>query len=149
MSKRSDNRRENLRRLIKEYDGPKELAEKLGYANASFLVQMTGPNPTREVTEKTARKFEAKLGIEEGSLDWPANQRPVLKPVPGKAPAAQDTSLAVDIVRLVGQVCEEQGVTLPAVKFADVVALALADAAETGRQPTAEHLRRLVALLKP
>lgn len=148
MSKRSENRRANLRRLIEENDGPKELAAKLGYSNASFLVQMAGPNPTREVTEKTARRFEAKLGLEEGSLDWTANQRPAapLKPVPGsKQPEA---SLTVDIVRLVGEVCEEQRVALPAAKFADVVALALADAAEHGRAPSAEYLRRLVALLK-
>lgn len=47
--------RENLRALVEQWGGPLPIARKLGYSNASFVVQMCGPNPTREVTEKTAR----------------------------------------------------------------------------------------------
>lgn len=34
------NRRENLRKLIEQWGGSSTLATKLGYSNASFLVQM-------------------------------------------------------------------------------------------------------------
>lgn len=59
-------RRENLRKLVKEWSGPNNLAAKLGYTNASYLVQMVGPNPIREVSEKTARKIETALGLSAG-----------------------------------------------------------------------------------
>ena len=62
------NRRSNLRRLAATY-GWTELAKRLGYRQPSFLVQMAGPNPTREVTEKSARRFEKELELPEGSLD--------------------------------------------------------------------------------
>lgn len=62
-------RRENLRHLIKIRGGANALAKALGYANASFLSQMAGPNPMREVTEKTARQIEESLGIAPGVLD--------------------------------------------------------------------------------
>lgn len=58
-----DYRRENLRKLIEQWGGPLPLSKKLGYANASFLVQMAGPHPTREVSEKTARTIEMKLEL--------------------------------------------------------------------------------------
>lgn len=152
VSKRSDNRRENLRRLIDEHDGPKELALKLGYRNASFLVQMAGPNPTRDVTEKSARSFEQKLGLEDGSLDWPPEGKKPTKATASRNAASPilstDTSLTLDVIKLVGQVSEEQGINLPPMKFADVVALAISDAAETGKSPSKEHLKRLLALLK-
>lgn len=149
LSKRSENRRENLRRLIEEADGPKNLAEKLGYANPSFLVQMTGPNPTREVTEKTARKYEEKLGLPEGSLDWPVENKgrapqPTSKPA---APASGDTAVSMEVIRLVGTACAAENVQLPPVKFADVVQFALLQAIETGRTPSEDSLRRLIALI--
>lgn len=148
VNKRSDNRRENLRRLIAECDGPKELATKLGYKNSSFLVQMAGPNPTRDVTEKSARKIEQKLGLEDGSLDWPAKGSKPMLPQPTAQPTVGDTPLSISIIRMVGQVCEEQGITLAPMKFADVVALAISDAVETGQPPRVESLKRLLALLK-
>jgi hypothetical protein len=67
------NRRSNLRRLANTY-GWTELAKRLGYRQPSFLVQMAGPNPTREVTEKSARRFEIDLGLPEGSLDVVATE---------------------------------------------------------------------------
>lgn len=56
-------RRARLKSLIAERGGPNAIAHELGYKNASFLSQMCCPNPIREVTEKTARSFERKLGL--------------------------------------------------------------------------------------
>lgn len=62
-------RREQLKKLFVQHGGSKKLSELLGYSNASFLVQMAGPSPTRDVTEKTARKIEQTLGLPEKWLD--------------------------------------------------------------------------------
>lgn len=59
----------NLRFLISENGGPQNLAKKLGLTNPSFVSHLAGPNPTRIITEKTARKIEADLGLLEGWMD--------------------------------------------------------------------------------
>lgn len=123
--------------------GVNELARQLGYANASFLSQMAGPNPIRAVTEKTARRFETRLGLPAGSLD---------RPVSGAAPAAAATTsvgLTAEVIRLVGRLFEEEGVDVSGMRFADVCALALLDAAEHDEQPRPDHVRALVRLVKP
>lgn len=61
-------RRENLRALIKEH-GANRLARKIGYSNASYLSQMAGPAPIRNITESTARKIEEALDLQPFSLD--------------------------------------------------------------------------------
>jgi hypothetical protein len=133
-----DNRRENLRRLIEQWNGPAALAAKLGYKTASFMVQMAGPNPTREVTEKTARKIEDDLGLPAGWLDG----KPDTRPSPGV-----DTNQVAEIIRLVGHTAEEMGVKLPNTKLADVVALVYSDA-QTNKTLRVEYLQQLLRLLK-
>lgn len=64
-----DKRRENLRRLIEQWGGPTSLAKKLGHANGSFLAQIAGPHPRREISERTARSIESTLGLPLGWLD--------------------------------------------------------------------------------
>lgn len=71
MPTKHDYRRENLRRLFDTVGGPTALAKQLGYSNSSFLVQMAGPNPIRQITETTARRFEKQLDLLPGSLDEP------------------------------------------------------------------------------
>ncbi len=127
-------RRDNLRRLIAERGGANVLAKALGYSNASFLSQMCGPSPMREVSEKTARKFEKKLGLPAGHLDRDAT--------------SDTANNVVDVVRLVGKLLDEESVSLPAVRFSDLVALALTDAQEHGGQARGEHIRAVVRLLK-
>lgn len=61
-------RRENLRRLADQH-GATVIAKTLGYASVAFLSQMIGPNPTRTVTERTARTVEQAMGLEPGVLD--------------------------------------------------------------------------------
>lgn len=141
----SDTRRENLRRLMKKR-GANQLARDLGYANASFLSQMAGPKPIRGVTEKTARRFEAALGLSAGALDVPL-ERDEPAAANGKSFAAEPSQaasidLTADVIRLVGRLFDEEGVDVSsAVRFADVVALAVMDAVE--------HVRSLVRLVKP
>lgn len=68
-----DFRRENLRKLADTMGGPSALAKKLGYANSSFIVQMVGPHPIRQVSEFTARKFEQALDLVPNALDNPVD----------------------------------------------------------------------------
>ena len=59
-------RRENVRRLPFT---PYYIAGNMGWNSTSFLSQMIGPNPTRLITERTARRLESKLGLPHLSLD--------------------------------------------------------------------------------
>lgn len=116
------NRRDNLRKLIEQWGGPSSLSSKLGYSNASFLVQMAGPNPIREISERTARKIERALDLPSGFLD-------------GKAPESVpkvSTELLTVVVRFVGQVCQDAGIKVTPAKFADIVSVVYADADKSG-----------------
>lgn len=64
-----DTRRENLRSLIGQWGGPTSLSRKLGHSNASYLAQLAGPKPSREVSEKVAREIESKLGLPASWMD--------------------------------------------------------------------------------
>lgn len=64
-----DIRRENLRALMKTWGGPTTLAKKLGHSNGSYLAQIAGPNPRRDISEKVAREIEQKLALAIGYLD--------------------------------------------------------------------------------
>lgn len=123
-------RRKNLRKLMDEH-GATVLAKRLGYRSPTFLSQLAGPNPTRQVTEKTARRFEADLGLPTGYLDG--------------RPATVDLA---DIIRLVGRLAEGEGVELPVNRFADVAALAVTDATEHGGVAREAHIRQVLRLLK-
>ena len=73
-----ETRRTNLRNLAKEWGGPTSLAKKLGHSNGSYLAQLMGPNPSREVSEKVAREIEGKLGLPLGWLDAEHEGRPTI-----------------------------------------------------------------------
>lgn len=64
-------RRENLRVLMSQWGGPTSLAKKLGHANGSYIAQLAGPNPSRDMSEKTARSIEQTLKLPVGWLDQP------------------------------------------------------------------------------
>ncbi len=149
-------RRANLRKLMAQYGGPAALARKLGYSNASFIVQMAGPNPTRGVTEKRCREFEEKLELPQGWFDRPGTGTPALSS-PRNGPDAPSLAASTgevnseflgDVIRTVAEVCTEQGVTLSHSKFADLTALIYSEAASSGSLPSVAHIRRLVGLLK-
>jgi hypothetical protein len=62
-------RRSRLRHLINEYGGQLPLAKAIGQFGASYLTQLAGPNPTRAVSEKFARKVERALSLPTGWMD--------------------------------------------------------------------------------
>jgi hypothetical protein len=142
MSKVVEYRRENIRALVDQRGGLTRLSKAMGYKNPSFLSQQVGPNPSREVTEATARKVEEVLGLETGVLDR----------APGQAkPSAQSdvqTSLIGEVIKMVGRAYETEGVPLAPARFADLVALTLADSMARGHRPSEDHVRAVVRLLK-
>lgn len=120
----------------------------LGYRQPSFLSQMTGPNPTREITEKTARRFEQELGLPEGYLDTLGDA-----PTTPAAPAApaqtvNEMELVTAVIRLIGAILDSESVNLPPAKLADVIALAYADAKEHDSAPRPDYIKQIVRLLK-
>ncbi len=58
----------NVRALAAKMGGPVALAVKLDWDQA-WLSQLIGKNPSRNITERTARKIETKLLLPIGSLD--------------------------------------------------------------------------------
>ena len=135
-------RRGNLRAMM-DKEGATDLAKKLGYRTPTFLSQMCGPNPTRKVTEKSARRFEKDLGIPAGTLDKdPATA------AKQATPSTIDVDLVADVIRMVGNVCSAEAVELPPSRFADLVALAFVDTIEHQGKQRPEHVKQLVRLFK-
>lgn len=64
-----ETRRVNLRAIMGEWGGPTSLAKKLGHSNGSYLAQLIGPNPSRDISEKVAREIETKLNLPSNWLD--------------------------------------------------------------------------------
>lgn len=139
----ADIRRQNLRDMMKR-EGAATLAERLGYRQSSFLSQMAGPNPTREVTEKTVRAYEKQLGMAPGTLDKPLDEGAEVKP-----PSTEDMiALVLNATRTVGRICETESVNLQTHKFADIVALAIVDTLEHGGKLREDRIKQVVCLLK-
>jgi len=127
-------RRKNLREVVSARGGPTSAARLLGYANGAFLVQMCGPNPTRPVTEKTARAIERTLGLKTGYLDQLHTDEPVIK---------VSADLVHKVAHMVQSVQSELQVTLPPGKFADVVTLVYDNAKATG-EPQRDFVATLI-----
>lgn len=151
-----DVRRANLARLISQR-GLKPLAEALGYTNGSYLLQMAGPHPIRPVSETNARRYEIALGLPAGALDRPMNGDEVpqggwtgieRRAQPPAAPVAADTPVLTEVVRVTAQVLDDAHVHLTPEKFANLVTLALRDAAEHGNKPRTEFVKGLVDFVK-
>lgn len=142
----NDIRKANLQRIAKDIGGPVNLAAKLGYANASFLVQMIGPHPTRPVSEKTARMVEATLALPPESLDHPSHfAGPTRTAATPGAGVALHTDVLARVMDETATALRELNTTLPTNKFYDVVAFAYREC-EAGREPDREFLKRLIAL---
>lgn len=96
-------RRENLRSLMGQWGGPTSLSRKLGHANGSYLAQLAGPRPSREISEKVAREVEAQLGLPAGWMDQPhrggdsgLNDEVLAQCVAAVATCLRDTGLRPD-----------------------------------------------------
>jgi hypothetical protein len=90
-----DIRRENLRKLLHEWGGPTSLAKKLGHSNGSYIAQLAGPHPSREVSEKVAREIESKLAVRANCVDVEHNGNP--RAVDDKTLSACVTAVAAAI----------------------------------------------------
>lgn len=132
-----DIRRENLRALMKTWGGPTSLAKKLGHSNGSYLAQIAGPHPRRDISEKVAREIETKLGLALGYMDQ-AHER-----VPGK-PQNGDISACV---RAVGSVLRDAGLKSDPDRYAMLVQLAYDRLQLTG-QIDEQYIKQLIQLVK-
>lgn len=157
MSNVSDIRRENIRVLLNAQGrgGVSKLSRAMNLKNPSFLSQMVGPNPTREVTEKVARKIEEVTGLPSGALDKPqgatktvAAEAGTASAAPRNEPTSQSLDMVSSVIRMVGEAYEAEGVVLAPTKFSDLVALVLAESMERGGEPRVEKVRALVRLTK-
>lgn len=131
-----EQRRLNLKELAKQWGGPTSLAKKLGHANGSYLAQLIGPNPSREVSEKVSREIENRLGLPAGWMDRenPGNAQP------------NDSQLA-ECVRAVATCLRDEGLRPGPEKYSQLVALTYDRLRLTGRVDE-EFIQKLVGLLK-
>jgi hypothetical protein len=131
-----DIRRSNLRKLMAQWGGPTSLAAKLGHSNGSYIAQLVGPHPSREISEKVARGIEAKLGLPFAYLDGHLGNK-----------AAVDEPLLAKCIRAVAAALEDAGSRPGHERFGELVALAYDQAAGTGACDET-YINRLVRLLK-
>lgn len=144
-----DFRLENMRRFINENGGPTAVSKRLGYSNGSYLVQMTGPNPTRPITEKSARSFEHRLGMKPGSLDQAVEVPPQTRASRPKSKATSEPtgpSHMVDIINTVTSLVKESGAQMSTQKFADLMALAATDAELHQGKVRRDYVNQLIRL---
>lgn len=131
-------RRANLRQLMRDWGGPTSLATKLGHTNGSYLAQLAGPNPSREISEKVARAIEVALDLPAGWMDKRNEPR---------QSAGLDEQTLAKAIRVVTAALDDAGLRPPSNKFADLVSLVYEHARTTGRVDEA-HVQRLVRLMK-
>ena len=132
-----DQRRENLRALTKQWGGPTSLARKLGHSNGSYLAQLIGPHPSRDISEKVAREIEIKLNLPVGWLD--SEQ--------GNGTRQVDDSVLGECVRAVAAALRDAGVKATPDQMADLASLTYEHAKLTGRIDEA-FIKRIVRLTK-
>jgi len=129
-------RRENLRKLMSQWGGPTTMAARLGHSNGSFLAQLAGPHPSRDISERVARGMEAKLKLPLGFLDATQPQRPPL-----------DDDMLARSVRAVAAAVEAGKARPTPDQFAELVAMAYDDSVARGGCDES-YINRLVSLLK-
>jgi hypothetical protein len=131
-----DIRRQRLRELMRARGGPGALAKKLGYSTGSYLSQVAGPTPSRDISENVARAMEKMLGLPDGYLDQE-----------GPTPSSDvQAPLVAEVIRVVMAVLEDAGQRPSADKTAEVVSLAYERAAATGKVER-DYVQRLLKLV--
>jgi hypothetical protein len=130
-------RRDNLRGLMTQWGGPTSLAKKLGHSNGSYIAQLVGPNPSREISEKVARDMESKLALPIGWLDQEhaGNGRQV------------DDAVLSDVVRAVAAALRDAGHNPTPDVYANLVSLAYEHAKLTGRVDE-PYITKLIGLTR-
>ena len=140
----SEIRRENLRMLAGER-GAAKLSRLLGYKQPSFLSQMIGPNPNREVSEKTARDYEDILGIEANFFDTPLTADKFSKP---NIHVQKILTLATETIGMVADLLQEEGLNLSPAIFAKLVNLEIVNAAERDFIPRKARVKAMLELTR-
>ena len=130
-------RRDNLRKLQTEWGGPTSLAKKLGHSNGSYLAQLIGPHPSREISEKVAREIETKLALPMNWLDAEHN---------GAPRAVDDETLGI-CVGAVAAAVRDAGLKIDPKVYGTLVTLAYEHTKLTGRVDEA-FIQKLVGLTK-
>lgn len=132
-----DQRRDNLRKLLHEWGGPTSMAKKLGHTNGSYLAQLAGPRPSREISEKVAREIEAKLSLPANWLDSEHDG----------APRQLDDETLGACVRAVAAAVRDAKVQPSPDTYADLVALVYEHTKLKGKVEEA-FVNKLVRLIK-
>lgn len=140
----SEIRRVNLRALADER-GAAKLSRLLGYRQPSFLTQMIGPNPNREVSEKTARLYEAVLGLEANFFDNP-KMSDGFKAL--NMQLQKVMTLATETIHMVADLAQQEGLNLSTVQFAKVVNIEMTNAAERDFIPREVRVKDMLGLMK-
>lgn len=134
-------RRANLRQLMTNWGGPTSLSARLGHSNGSYIAQLAGPRPSRDISEKVARGIEETLGLAPGWMDE-ANQSTI-----SKAPAL-DAGLLADAMTAVATVASGVGKKLAPEAMAEVVGLVYEHAQSQGGAQDEQFIKRLLRLAK-
>lgn len=112
LSKRNKQRVANLRAVAARYEQQNDLAKALDWT-PSYLSQLIGPNPSRPITERTARSIEQTLKLAPGLLD-----------AEGPPPEVRDAvsgDLLDDVMIKVDSALRDAGVRLPEEKYRHLV----------------------------
>lgn len=132
-----ETRRVNLRALMNQWGGPTSLSRKLGHANGSYIAQIAGPNPSREISEKVAREIESKLGLPVGWMD---------QEHPGGGQQLNDQALT-EVVKVVATVLRDAGLRPDPDTYGTLVQLAYDRAKLTGRLDE-HYIQKLTSLVR-
>lgn len=132
-----DTRRVNLRSLIGQWGGPTSLAKKLGHANGSYIAQLAGPRPSRDVSERTAREIESRLRLPVGWMD---------QDHPSGGTHLNDEALA-DVVRAVATEIRDVDLRLTPSQYATIVQLVY-DNAKTFNRIDPIFIGKLIGLAR-
>lgn len=136
-----ETRRQQLRRLVNEHEGMNNLARKLGLAKGAYISQLLTNPPVRDISEKTARKWEKQLRLPEGWLDRTAPG------APANGAATFNAQLLGEVITEVHEALRLAKITLSSAQIADLVTMQYTDAAAAGRLDP-ERIRVVIGLLK-
>lgn len=132
-----ETRRTNLRSLINQWGGPTSLSKKLGHTNGSYLAQLAGPRPTREMSERVAREIEGKLSLPVGWMD---------QDHPAGGQQLNDEALT-ECVKAVATVLRDAGLRPDPETYGTLVQLVYDRAKLTGRLDE-HYIQKLVTLTR-
>ncbi len=135
-----ETRRANLRQLIANWGGPTSLAARLGHSNGSFIAQLAGPHPTRDISEKVARGIEDALQLERGWMDAKDHSTTQTPPL--------DDFLLAKAIQAVTLCAEDAKKKLSPATLAEIVGLVYEHAQERGGTCEEQFVQRLVRLAK-